>query len=114
MREQDRVHALLQARAVTDEMQPPARAFALGTHQRVGQPDRRHQVAAGELGQHPSVDPVGLAGERRQSLHLLRVRDLDLPAGELEPIVHEARAVHRLDRRADRLAMPIESSRQPE
>jgi hypothetical protein len=44
----------------------------------------------------------------------LRVRDLDLPAGQLEPIVHEAGAVHRLDRRADRLAMPIESSRQVE
>jgi hypothetical protein len=34
--------------------------------------------------------------------------------GQLEPVVHEARAVHRLDRRADRLAMPLESSRQPE
>jgi hypothetical protein len=33
---------------------------------------------------------------------------------KLESIVHKARAVHRLDRRADRLAMPIESSRQPE
>jgi hypothetical protein len=42
----------------------------------------------------------------------LRVRDLDLPAGELEPVVHETRTVHRLDRRADRLAMPLESSRQ--
>jgi hypothetical protein len=31
-------------------------------------------------GQHPGVDAVGLAGERRQPLHLLRVRDLDLPA----------------------------------
>jgi hypothetical protein len=49
-----------------------------------------------------------------QALGLLRIRDLDLPAGELEPIVHEPRAVHRLDRGADRLAMPIESSRQAE
>ena len=40
--EQHRVHALLQARAVADEMQPPARAFALGTHMRIGEPDRRH------------------------------------------------------------------------
>src|SRR4051794_16541053 len=43
VREQDRVHALLQARAVTHQVEPPARAFALGTHLRVGQPDRRHQ-----------------------------------------------------------------------
>jgi len=43
-----------------------------------------------------------------------RVGDLDLPAVKLEPIVYEARAVHRLDRSSDRLAMPIESSRQAE
>ena len=108
MGEQDRVHALLQARAVADEVQPPARPLALGAHARVGQPDRRHQIAAGELGQHPGVDPVGLAGQRRQPLHLLRVGDLDLPAGELEPVVHEAGAVHRLDRGADRRAVTIE------
>jgi hypothetical protein len=108
------VHALLQARSVTHQVQAPAGALALGTHARVGQPDRRHQVAAAELGQHPGVDPVGLARERRQPLHLLRVSDLDLPARQLEPIVHEPRAVHRLDRRTDRLAMSIESSRQAE
>jgi len=33
---------------------------------------------------------------------------------QLEPIVHEPRAVHRLDRRADRLTMTLESSRQAE
>jgi hypothetical protein len=109
VREQDGVHALLQARAVADEMQPPAGPFALGAHLRVGQPDRRHQVASGELGQHPGVDPVGLAGQRRQSLYLLRVGDLDLPAVALECVVHEARAVHRLDRGADRLAVTSEA-----
>ncbi len=57
--------ALLQARAV--------RPLALGSDQRVRQPDRRHQIATGELGQHPRVDPVGLAGQRCQPLHLLRV-----------------------------------------
>jgi hypothetical protein len=46
VREQDRVHALLQTRAVADQVQPPAGAFALGAHQRVGQPDRRHQLKA--------------------------------------------------------------------
>ena len=44
--EQDGVHALLQARAVTDEMQTPACPLALSADKRVGQPDRRHQVAA--------------------------------------------------------------------
>jgi len=88
--EQQRVHALLQARAVTHQMQPPACPFALGTHLRVGQPDRRHQVAAGELGEDPGVDPVGLAGQRCEPFHLLRVGDLDLPARKLEPIVHNA------------------------
>ena len=72
-------------------MQPPARTFALRAHARVGQPDRRHEIAAGELGQHPGVDPVGLTGKRRQPLHLLRVGDLDLPADELELVVHETR-----------------------
>jgi hypothetical protein len=81
----------------------------LCTHKRIGQPDRRHQVAARELGQHPGVDPVGLARQRRQSLRLLRVGDLDLPAGELEPVVHEAGAVHRLDRGADRCAVPSDA-----
>jgi hypothetical protein len=114
VREQHRVHALLQARAVPDEVQPPAGAFALGTHLRVGQPDRRHQVAAGEFGQHPGVDPVGLAGQRCEAFHLLRVRDLDLPAVKLEPVVREGGAVHRLDRGADRRVVTIESSRQAE
>jgi hypothetical protein len=35
VREQHRVHALLQAGAVTHEVQPPARTLALGAHERV-------------------------------------------------------------------------------
>jgi hypothetical protein len=101
VREQDRVHALLQARAVADEVQAPARSLALSTHKRIGQPDRRHQIPPRQLGQHPGLDAIGLTRERREPLHLLRVRDLDLPAGQLEPVVHEPRPVHRLDRRAD-------------
>jgi hypothetical protein len=112
VRERDGVHALLQAGAVADEMQPPACPLALGADARVGQPDRRHQLAAGQLGQHPGVDAVGLAGRRRQALQLLRIGDLDLPPGELEPVVHEAGAVHRLDRGADRFAVMVESRRQ--
>src|SRR5215218_9367915 len=44
VREQDSVDALLQAGAVADEVEAPARALALGSHERVGQPDRRHEV----------------------------------------------------------------------
>jgi hypothetical protein len=112
VRKQDRVDALLQAGAVADEVQPPARAFALCAHLRVGQPDRGHEIATRKLRQHPGVDPVGLAGKRRESLHLLRVGDLDLPADALELVVDEARSVHRLDRRTDRRAMAIKPFRQ--
>jgi hypothetical protein len=97
---------------VADEVQAPARSLALATHALVRQPDRRHQVAAGELGEHPGVDAVGLARERCEPLDLLRVGDLDLPAGELEPVVHEAGAVHRLDRGADRRAVAIDARAQ--
>jgi hypothetical protein len=55
-----------------------------------------------------------LQAKGARPLDLLRIRDLDLPARQLEPIVHKACAVHRLDRGADRLAMPIESPRQAE
>jgi hypothetical protein len=48
--EQDRVHALLQARAVVDEMETPARPLPLCAHVRVGQPDRRHQLTTRQLG----------------------------------------------------------------
>jgi hypothetical protein len=99
------VYALLQARAVTDKMQPPARPLALGTHARVGQPDRGHQVPTRQLGEDPGVDAVGLARQRRQPFHLLRVGDLHLPALKLESVVHEASPVHRLDRGADRLVV---------
>jgi hypothetical protein len=88
-------------------VEPPTCPFAFGAHARVRQPDRRHQVTTAEFGQHPGVDPVGLAGERREPFHLLRVGDLDLPAVKLEPIVHEARTVHRLDRRVNRCAVSV-------
>ena len=107
--EQDGVDALFQAGAVADEMEPPARPLPLGPDHWVGQPDRRHEVTAAELGQHPGVDPVGPAGERRQPLHLLRISDLDPPAGQLEPVMDEAGAVHRLDRRPHLLSVTTEA-----
>jgi hypothetical protein len=42
VREQHRVDTLLQARAVADQVQPPARPLPLSAHVRIGQPDRRH------------------------------------------------------------------------
>src|SRR5207249_1031444 len=110
--EQDRVHALLEAGAVTDEMQPEARPLPLGTDGRIGEPDRRHQITTRQLGEHPGVDPVGLARQRCQPFHLDRVGDLDPPTGELELIVNKTSAVHRLDRREDRLAEAADTSGQ--
>jgi hypothetical protein len=94
---------------VADEVQPPTRPLAFGADARVGQPDRRHQIAARQLGEHPGVDPFGLASERRESFYFLRVGNVDLPPGQLEPVVHEAGAVHRLDRGANRRAVPSET-----
>ena len=103
-REQGGVDPVLQRGAVAHQVQPPAGPFPLGAHRRGGQPDRRHQIPAGQLGQHPGVDLVGLAGQRGQPLDLLRVGDLDLPARQLQLVVHEPGAVHRLDRRVHRPA----------
>ena len=95
-----------------DQVQPEAGQLALLSDAGIGQPDRRHQVATAELGQHPGVDPVGLAGERGQPFHLQRVGDLDLPASQLELIMDKAGTVHRLDRRPHRLVVPGKPLRQ--
>ena len=110
MGEQDGVDALLESGAMADEVEPDAGPFALGADLWVGQPDRRHEIAAGQLCEYPGVDPVGLAGQRRQSFHLDGIGDLDPPAGELELVVDETGAVHRLDRRDDRLAEAADTS----
>jgi hypothetical protein len=98
---------MLQRAALAHQEQPPACPLALGALLKLGQPDRRRELAPGELGQHPGVDLVGLARQRREALDPLRVGDLDLPPQALELIVHKASAVHRLDRRADRLAIDV-------
>ena len=72
-----------------------------------GSSDRGHEIASAELGQDPGIDPVGLGREGGETLDLQGIGDLDLPAEKLEGVVDEARPVHRLDRGADRLAMPI-------
>src|SRR6266545_543891 len=95
--EEDRVHAVLERGAVLDEMEPEAGPLALSPDLWIGQPDLGHELEAGELGQHPGIDRVGLAGQRRDPARLGRVGDPHVPAGELEPVVDEAGAAHRLD-----------------
>jgi hypothetical protein len=48
-----------------------------------------------------------------KALHLLRLGDLDLPTHELEPIAHQARPIHRLDRGADRRTQTLKALAQP-
>ena len=96
-------------RSVLDQMKPEAGELALSANARVGQPDRRHQIALGEDREHPRVDPVGLHRQRRQPLHLLGVRDQNLPAQALESVVDEAGAGHRLDHRPHRLPYCLDS-----
>jgi hypothetical protein len=84
-------------------MQPEARELALIAHPGVRQPDRRHQVAVAQDRQHHRVDLVGLAGKRRQTLDLLGVGDLHVPALLLERVIDEAGAGHRLDDGTDGL-----------
>jgi hypothetical protein len=69
-----------------------------------------------EHGQDLGIDAVGLAGQRREPLDLLRVGDQDLPAELLERVAHEPRAGHRLDHPAhptlrshtlDEVAQPV-------
>ena len=54
------VDPVLESRAVLDEMEAEAGPYTISAHGRVGQPDRRHEVAPGELGQHPGVDAIFL------------------------------------------------------
>jgi hypothetical protein len=114
-RQQLRVDAVLERAALADQEQPPAGPLPLGALLKPRQPDRRHQLATRQLGQHPRIDPIGLAGQRRQPLDLLGVGDLDLPALPLERVVHKPRTVHRLNRRPhrDRPMTLSDAPRQP-
>jgi hypothetical protein len=90
-----------------DEVEAEPGELPLGSDSRIRQPDRRHEVPARQLGEDPGVDPVGLAGERGEALHLPRVGDLDRPAEKLEGVVDEAGAVHRLDDGEDLLGLAV-------
>jgi hypothetical protein len=112
-RDQRRVDPVLQDRAVLDQMQPPPRDLALGSQLRGRQPDRRHQITERQLGQHPAVDLVGLARQRREPLDLLRVGDQHLPPMTDQLVMHQPRAVHRLHHPTHRLVVHRNPPRQP-
>jgi len=57
----------------------------------------KHEVAARRVREDSGVDAVRPAREGREAVHFLRIGELDRPAGELEGVVDEAGAVHRLN-----------------
>jgi hypothetical protein len=97
VRDEGGVDAVLERDPVSHQMQAEPSTLALGTNLRGGKPDGRHEIPARELGQHPRVDAVGLAGQGREALDLLGVGDLNVPTEALEGVVYEASTVHRLD-----------------
>jgi hypothetical protein len=99
---QCRVDAVLERRAVTDQMQAEPSRLALATDRRVGQPDRRKRGCARTARPNARVDVVGLAGQGREAVDLLRVGDQDVPPELFERVVHEPRTGHRLDHCAHR------------
>ena len=56
--DQRRVDTVLQRRAMPDQVQTKTRERALATDARVGQPDRRHQIAPRQVGQHPGIASI--------------------------------------------------------
>ena len=103
---------VLERGSIANEVQPEAGSLALGADRGIGQPDRRHQLPSGQLGEYPRVDLVGLGGQWGQAPRLGRVGDLDVPAQALQGVVDEAGTVHRLDRRLDGLAVPSDPRRE--
>ena len=101
--------AVLQRRSVLDQVESPAGQLAFLARLGAGQPDRRHEVSAGELGQDPGVDAICFAGQRGETLDLLRVRQLNRPAVQLQGVVDKARSVHRLDDREHLLVSMVTS-----
>ena len=98
-----------------DQVEAEAGPLALGADGRIGQPDRRDEIAPGELREHPGVDLVGLGGERGEGPRPRGVGHLDVPAGQLELIVHEPAARHGLHDTRHRLAVQRDPARkQPE
>jgi hypothetical protein len=106
------VDSVLQRGAMAHQVQPAAGLLPITAHPWGRQPDRRHQIPPRQLGQHPRVDLVGPAGQRRKALDLHRVGDLHDPAAQLELVMNEAGAAHRFDHRRDRLTELTQPSHQ--
>jgi hypothetical protein len=104
---------VLQGRAVLDQVQPPPAALAVLAQLRGRQPDRRHQIPERQLRQHPRIDLIRLARQRRQPLDPLRVGDQHLPTVRDQLVVHEPGAVHRLDHPAHRLVVHRDPTGEP-
>ena len=85
-------------------MHPPAQAFPQRPLVEGGKPERRHQLAAAELGEQTRVDLVRLRRQRRDRLHLARIGDLHLPAARDELVAHPERAAHHLHARLHLIA----------
>jgi hypothetical protein len=80
-------------------MHAPAQPLAQRAVLERGQPQRGHQVAPAQLGQHARVDLVGLARQRGDVADLARVRDRDVPAGGGQAVANPHRAAHHLHAR---------------
>jgi hypothetical protein len=61
------VNAAFQRGAMADEMESPPGSLAFTPHIWSGEPDRRHQITPAQLGEHPRIDLVRLACQRRQA-----------------------------------------------
>jgi hypothetical protein len=93
----------LSAERCFDQVQAEPGQLARRARLGIGQPDRRHELELRQPRQDLGVDLVGLAGERREALHALRIGDQDLPAELGQRVTDEAGARHRLDHARDRL-----------
>jgi hypothetical protein len=85
---------------MADQVQSEPGPLPLCAHLGRRQPDLRHEGATGELREHASVDLVRLRCQGREPSDTLGIGDQHVPARELEAVVDEAGAVHRLDGRS--------------
>jgi hypothetical protein len=96
-----------------DQVHPPPQPFPQRPLVERGKPQRRHQLAAAELGQKTRVDLVRLRRQRRDRLHLARISDLDLPAASDELVAHPEHAAHHLQARGHVIAQFQDEASEP-
>jgi hypothetical protein len=96
-----------------DEVEPALQPLTQRALLQRRDPERRHELAPAELGEHAGVDLVGLASERGDALDLARVCHLDLPARLGEPVANPDRPAHHLQASAHLGPHPITSRASP-